>query len=65
MKSSVEFEALIAVTTRSSVFCDIMPRSLVKPNWCFEGTIHLHLQGKRIGQARNQYEAEGKQNFIC
>jgi hypothetical protein len=32
-----------------------MPCSLLKVNWRFGGTWHLHLQGRRISTARNQH----------
>jgi hypothetical protein len=37
--------------------------SLLKVNWHFSRTCHLHLQGQRIGQARNQSEAHSKSDF--
>jgi hypothetical protein len=38
-------------------FC--LPCSAVKVNWCFKGIYHLHLQGLRGSQARNQLHAFG------
>jgi hypothetical protein len=53
---NVEFEVLTAVVMRSSIFWDITPRSPLKVNRRFGGTC-LHLQGRRIRQARNQPES--------
>jgi hypothetical protein len=41
---------------KSSVFWDIMPYSQWKVNRRFAATCRLHLQGRRIGQAKNQGE---------
>jgi hypothetical protein len=35
----------------------ILPCSLSNVNWHYGGTCHLHLQGLRVSQERNQYEA--------
>jgi hypothetical protein len=43
---------------KRSVFWNITPCSLLKVNRRFGGTCRLHLQGRRISQARNQCEAE-------
>jgi hypothetical protein len=56
-KQTVGFEVLTAVVMKSSVFWDKTPCSLVKVNWCFGETYRLHLQGRRVKQARNQHEA--------
>jgi membrane protein insertase Oxa1/YidC/SpoIIIJ len=42
---------------KSSFFCDIMPCSPLKVSQSFGGMYHLHLNGQRISQARNQHEA--------
>jgi hypothetical protein len=42
-------------------FWGITPRSPLNVNRRFGGTCRLHLQGRRISQARNQCEAGGKQ----
>jgi hypothetical protein len=42
---------------KSSVFWDVRPCSLLKVSQSFGGTRHLHLQGQRISQARNQQVA--------
>jgi hypothetical protein len=41
----VGFEVLTVVAMKSSIFCHIMPCSLVKVNRCFKQTCRLHLQG--------------------
>jgi hypothetical protein len=41
----------------SSLFWDITPCSPLKVNWPFGETCRLHLQGRRISQARNQLES--------
>jgi hypothetical protein len=41
----------------------ITPCSPLKVNRYFGGTCCLHLQGRKIGQARNQREPESKQSF--
>jgi hypothetical protein len=55
---------LTAVVMKSSILWDITLRSPLKVNQRFGGTCHLHLQGRRIGQARNQYEAHRMQRNI-
>jgi hypothetical protein len=50
------FEVLTAVVTKSSVFWDITPSIPLKLNRHFGGTCRLHLQGRRINQARNKRE---------
>jgi hypothetical protein len=47
---------------KSSVFWNIMPCSRKEVNQYFRGMCHLHLQGQRISQARNQHEAGCKQS---
>jgi hypothetical protein len=44
------------------MFCDITPYSPLNVNRGFGGTCYLHLQGRRINQTINQYEAGSKQN---
>jgi hypothetical protein len=51
------FEVLTAVVMKSSVLCARTPCSPLKVNRHFGGTCRLHLQGRRIGQPRNQREA--------
>jgi hypothetical protein len=55
-KQNVGFEILIPVVMKNSVFYDITPRSPLRANGHFGGTCRLHLQGRRISQARNQRE---------
>jgi hypothetical protein len=57
---NVVFEVLTTVVMKSSVFLDMTPCSPLKVNWRSEGTYHLHLQGQRISQARNQHESRWK-----
>jgi hypothetical protein len=47
-------------TLRSSIFWDITSCSLLKVNRRIDRTYHLHLQVRRISQARNQHEAGSK-----
>jgi hypothetical protein len=42
-------------TLKNSVFWDITPCIPLKVNRCLRGTCRLHLQGRRISQARNQH----------
>jgi hypothetical protein len=41
---------------KNFVFWDIMPCSPLKVDRCYGGTSRLHLQGRRISQARNKLE---------
>jgi hypothetical protein len=50
-----DFEVLTAVVMKSSTFRDITPCSPVIVNRRFGGTCCLHLQGRRISQARSQH----------
>lgn len=53
-----EFEILVALAVKSSVFWDITSCSLVKVvNRCFGGKYRPSLQGQRVSQAVNQHEA--------
>jgi hypothetical protein len=49
---------------KSSIFLDITPCNPLKVNRRFGGTCRLHLQERRISQARNQLEADSKQKLI-
>jgi hypothetical protein len=53
----VTSEVLTVVVMNSNIFWDIMLCSLLNVNRCFGGTYRLHLQGRRIGRARNQCES--------
>jgi hypothetical protein len=59
----VGFEVLTAVVMKSSVFWDIMPCSPLKLYRRFGGTCRLHLQRRRICQARSQRVAI-RTNFL-
>jgi hypothetical protein len=52
------------VYVKSSIFWDITPCSQLKVNRCLGGTYHLHLQGLKMSQARNQREA-GWISMVC
>jgi hypothetical protein len=47
-----------------SIFWDVTPCSPLKVNWHFKRTCHVHLQGWRISQARNQHEEGSKHSFM-
>jgi hypothetical protein len=49
---------LTAVDMKRAIFWDITCSPL-KVSRCFGGTCHLHLQDRKISQARNQREADG------
>jgi hypothetical protein len=46
---------------KSSRYWGITPCNVLKPSRGFGGILRLLLQGRRISQARNQYEAGNKQ----
>jgi hypothetical protein len=48
------FEVLAAVIMKSAVFWGIMSCSQLKSNPSFVGKCRLHLQGRIMGEARNQ-----------
>jgi hypothetical protein len=48
---------------KSSSLWDITPCSSLKVNRRFEGTCHLHLQGRRISQVKNQLNTGGEQSY--
>jgi hypothetical protein len=50
----VGLEVLTAVVMKSSSFSSYTP---VEVNRLFGGTVRFHLQGRRVSQARKQYEA--------
>jgi hypothetical protein len=56
----VGFKVLTPVVMMNTIFWDITPCSPLKVNRCSGGICDLHLQGKRINQARNQHEPNGK-----
>jgi hypothetical protein len=45
---------------KSPIFWDITPCSLLEVSQHLGGICRLHLQGRRISQARNQREADSK-----
>jgi hypothetical protein len=49
------------VMKSSTIFCDITPCSPLKVNRRFGGTCRLHLQRRRISQARNQRDGGSTQ----
>jgi hypothetical protein len=57
----VEFQVLTVVILKSSVFCDIIQFSPLIINQRFGGTCHLHLQDRRISEARSQHETSSKE----
>jgi hypothetical protein len=52
--NGIEFEVLTAVVMTNFIFWDIMPCSRLKVNGRFGETCRLHIQSRRISQARNQ-----------
>jgi hypothetical protein len=48
------------VVMKGSIFWDITPCSPFKVNPCFGGICHVHIQDRRICQARNEHEAGSK-----
>jgi hypothetical protein len=56
-KGGVEFEILTEVVMKSSVVWNITLCRPMRVNRSLRGTYRLHLQGRRISQARNQREA--------
>jgi hypothetical protein len=58
------FEVLTAVVMKSTIFRDITPWSPSKVNRRFKGTCRLHLQGRRISQARNHRESRQQAWFL-
>jgi hypothetical protein len=55
-------KVLRVTAMKSSVFRDIMVYSLVKVSQCLRGTYCLHLQGRRVSQARNHHEVGSKRS---
>jgi hypothetical protein len=49
---------------KRSVFWSVRPCSLLKVNRRFGGACCIHLQGRRINRARNQYEAGSKHRIV-
>jgi hypothetical protein len=57
----VGFADVGTVTMNSSLFWDMTPCSPVKVNRRFGRTYRLHLEGRRVSQARNQHVAGSQQ----
>jgi hypothetical protein len=55
---NVGFEDLTAMVMKSSIFWDITSWSFLRVNQQFGRTRRLHLQDRRICEARNQHEAD-------
>jgi hypothetical protein len=55
---------LTAVVMKNSIFWDITPCSPLEVNRSLGVTHSLHLQGCRVGQARNKHGADKKQSNI-
>jgi hypothetical protein len=56
---TISFEVLTAVVVQTSFFWDMTPGSPLEGNQHYEGTFHLHLQGRRINKpawSRSQAE---------
>jgi hypothetical protein len=53
------------VVMKSTIFWDTMLCSLLKVNWHFRGTYHLHLQGRRISRATHQHESRWQGERLC
>jgi hypothetical protein len=49
---------------KSFIFWDITPCSTAKVNRCFVETYRLHLQWRRVSQARNQHESGNEQTSV-
>jgi hypothetical protein len=48
---------------KSSVFSDITPHNPVKVNGHLGETYSLHIQNQKLGQARNQHEADSNETI--
>jgi hypothetical protein len=48
----LQFEILMAVTMKNSVFWDVKSCNLVQINFCFHGIFCFHLQGRRVNHLR-------------
>jgi hypothetical protein len=55
-----DLEVLTAMVMKSPSFWVTIPCSPLKINRCFRRICRLHLQGRRISQARHQHEADSK-----
>jgi hypothetical protein len=59
--NAVGVEVLKTVIMKKSVFWVTMQCSLFKISLYLGATFRLHLQGRRINQARSQHDADSKQ----
>jgi hypothetical protein len=59
-RNMIRIKVLTAVVMKSSAFWNITPPSPLKVNRLFRGTCRLHLQCRKISQARNKREAGDK-----
>jgi hypothetical protein len=57
----VGFPDVVTVVMKSYIFWDMTPCTPVKVNRRFGGIYHLHLEGRRISQARNWHVAGSQQ----
>jgi hypothetical protein len=64
LDQSVGIEVRTVVVMNGSVFWDITLHSPLKVSRHFGRTCQLHLQGRRINQARHHHEAGNKQRHI-
>jgi hypothetical protein len=48
----------------STIFWDITPCSPLRVNWRFRNTHRLHLQGRRISQAKNQHKSRWQASML-
>jgi hypothetical protein len=60
----VGFDVLTAMVMKRYLW-DITPSSLLRINRRFGGTCRLHLQGRKISQARNQHESSSLHNVLA
>jgi hypothetical protein len=59
----VGIEVLTAVVMKCSIFWDITLCSQLKVNRRFGEICHFHVQGQKVGQARNQLKADSKNSY--
>jgi hypothetical protein len=58
------YEVLTAVIMDSTIFWDITPFSSMNVNRSFGGTCRLHLEGRKINQARNHGDAGSRKSLV-
>jgi hypothetical protein len=63
MRKYFGLDVLTEVVIKNPVFWDITPCCPLKINRNFGEIFRLHLQDRRINQARNQYEEVNKQQY--